>query len=101
MKPSEVLSAAKGLIDAPEKWIKGRYHRRGSECDGYCLVGAVECAPLPAWAPTDQALFYIGTTVGVGPKTGLTGWNDAPERTWEEVMAAFDRAIAMAQEAGE
>ena len=38
---------------------------------------------------------------GIGP-TGfgisVIGWNDAPERTKEEVFAAFDKAIALAEQ---
>ncbi|MCA9340279.1 MAG: hypothetical protein KDA17_05175 [Candidatus Saccharibacteria bacterium] len=102
MKPSEVLLAAKGLIDAPEKWGKGSYHTV-DDGDKYCSIGAIAmayggsaCQPkllglIPAYGYLSRAI--EGNNVQL--------WNDADDRSWEEVMAAFDKAIALAQENGE
>jgi hypothetical protein len=38
---------------------------------------------------------YVRRVVGVN----VVEWNDAPGRTKEEVLAAFDKAIALAQKA--
>lgn len=35
---------------------------------------------------------------GISLLSGLGDWNDAPERTKEEVLAAFDKAIALAEQ---
>lgn len=88
---ADVLRAAKALIDMEEKWIKG-IMRDG---DARCAVGAILLA-----APTMGG--YVATAkmfaLAAGAEPGrIAFWNDAPERTHAEVMAAFDRAIQLAE----
>ncbi len=51
MKPSEVLRAARKLIETPDKWTKGEYARdaegkvcprRGKEACQWCASGALQ-----------------------------------------------------------
>ena len=62
-----------------------------------CLMGAIIHAgqPTPAdpegnrrWAAVEPVCKVIGHRF-------IGQWNDAPGRTFEEVLAAFDRAITM------
>lgn len=53
-----------------------------------CLTG--ESSESPLWG---KVLHTLSTTLGRG---GLAEWNDAPERTKEEVLSLFDRAIEKA-----
>ena len=84
---ADQLRVARALIDTPEKWIKGSF------CDmhgRHCAVGAL--GHTDADALSYQALNDV---VGGHP---ITSWNDNRQRTHEDVMDAFDRAIALAEE---
>lgn len=94
---AEVLRAARALIDTPDKWCQGQFHKDGA----YCASGAIGVAAgvdievgcwfcHPAW----QAL---ADTVNAAQSGGIGSWNDRPERTHADVLAAFDRAIATAE----
>lgn len=101
MTPSEILKAARQKITPPEAWTKRAAARdhlgatvfaddKTAVC--WCSIGAV-------WATAylcDEAASYLDEVAG----GAITLFNDAPERTHAEVLAAFDRAIALA-EAGE
>lgn len=87
MLTSEILTAARALIDTPEKWCNtsptGRLGEK--QCAGRAIetVAALQ-GPLPA---VNAFIRAIGTQ-------NIGKWNDAPERTHAEVMAAFDKATA-------
>lgn len=40
---------------------------------------------------------FIKDVNGIPHSTGLSAWNDAPERTLEDVLSAYDKAIAAAE----
>jgi hypothetical protein len=84
------LRAAKALINTPDKWCKGRSRDdRGRRCLMAAILDAGGSDAPRADGP--RALRDV-----IGPS--ITTWNDAPERAHGEVMAAFDRAIALAEE---
>lgn len=104
MTPKEILIAAQAKIEAPERWVKGKF---ASLADGrkcypdneravcFCAEGAV-FASGARWAAKAKALRFL-RDVAVGDEfTSIPDWNDAPDRTHAEVLAAFDRAIAAA-----
>ncbi len=76
-----------GLLDRPEKWTQGWSARQadGTECnstmDGavcWCLYGAIkECY-------CDVALIVARVEETLGDF--VTAWNDAPQRTYEDVI---------------
>lgn len=87
----EVLVAAKGWL------IKGGWQQLkwGSHTDGpFCALGAIgKVARGEVAQPAKRA---VADEVGIprdAPAAELMGWNDAPGRTFEEVIDAFDRAI--------
>ena len=91
MKASEVLMKAKALIGTPDRWLKGALNNgRG----GFCALGAMIGA-TGTWSPGDAGPYF--RLAATGSEDGsIARWNNAPERTHAEVMAAFDRAIALA-----
>lgn len=59
----------------------------------FCILGAC------GWASGDSDL-YFDMREPLQKATGceaLSRWNDAPERTQAEVLAAFDKAIQLAE----
>ena len=94
------LKAAKALIDTPEKWTKGRLRLRdkyGKVC-AMCSIGAIYTAAEELLGPRhDAARDAFRAATGCLPFDSVPEWNDAPERTHAEVMAAFDKAIASAE----
>ena len=113
MKSSEILITARALINTPERWVKGR--KPGCWCAGDAIIVATYYArenhnkPGRAFQPRldidtggqriedacNAALKALKCAIGNGHE--IVSWNDAPERTHAEVMAAFDRAIAAEQ----
>jgi hypothetical protein len=100
--PSErdILVAARALIEQPKAWTQGEYARdkkgnrvpltsRQATC--WCAMGATgraQAGNIPAGVRARDRL-----RAAIGDRS-IPGWNDAPERTHAEVLAAFDRAIS-------
>lgn len=105
-KTSDILRAAKRLIDTPDKWCQGTIAkgksgrpvlRDGGYATSYCMVGAVGKAARAA--KFDRPILPDVFT-GLGEyHPGI--WNDRGGRTHAEVMQAFDRAIALAESLGD
>lgn len=110
MKPSEVLRAARAKIDTPEKWMRGAYARVGEHAirsaftippnaDSYCSIGACfsACNSAGDFRNAHRAINQLSLVIG----RPIDSWNDAPERTHAEVLAAFDAAIVRAEAEGQ
>ena len=109
-KVQKRLKKARKLVE--KGWAQGYY--RAYDYDGekmcYCLTGAILAAGmknpedlevgLPEGSTCEEAVLAVaGAAVPDVPSTdGVWGvmaiWNDAPDRTHEEVLLAFDDAIA-------
>lgn len=78
-------------------WCQGSYAKGDAVCmegavgrrNGYCLSSVIKHAIDRLRA---NAISSMKRSFEL--PTELTTWNDAPGRTKEEVLAAFDRAIA-------
>ena len=83
-----VLIEARKLIEKPENWGQGRrgLNRPAHTC---CASEAIESIAEPS-AVRNAAYVQLSSAVG---GQSIVPWNDAPERTHPEVLAAFDRAI--------
>lgn len=104
LKPSEVLAKAADLIEPKGAWLQrqcvGAKRKRPCGYDDascFCLFGSVvtvchraNILYAPAWRMVE---------IAVGPSPIV--WNDAPERTQAEVVAALRGASALAAEAGQ
>lgn len=97
----DVLHRARELIAEPEHWTQGApaRDRRGDSCDvfnkhavSWCVVGVICRAGLTE-ARNDALEAFARVIFG-----GIVPWNEDPERTHAEVLAAFDRAIAAAEQ---
>jgi len=95
MSTVDILIAARKKIEREEDWGKGVRHDRRS-MDSCCVAEAIEeSAPMQSRKAAYEALRRAG---GISNDWGaLIEWNDAPERTHAEVLAAFDLAIALAR----
>ena len=101
MKPSEVLRAARKLIERPERLCKGEYsvdingaplpYERRSESVAFCSAGAVIAAGGDGFDSRESALVHLRKVMG----DNIPKFSDA--HTHPEVLAAFDRAIALAE----
>lgn len=79
-----------------ESWCQGTW-RGWSVSGGHCAVFAI--SRQNAGETTPVALAALARAVyGSNDPQGIVPWNDAPGRTKEEVLAAYDRAIAAAME---
>lgn len=79
----QILTEARELVS--KGWVQGEYERDGC----YCLVGAINevRGDSHGYAEAIGTMFKL-----IG--NSLSDWNDMPERTQAEVVAAFDKAIA-------
>lgn len=98
MNAAEILRAARAKIDAPEKWTKGESARdasgRGVFSNSpaavcFCSIGAI--GNIIDSTPMD----IFRKAIGCGC---ISDWNDHKDRTHADVLAAFDKAIALAVE---
>jgi hypothetical protein len=107
MKPSEVLRAARKLIERPESWTQGTWARsaNGSElprekrdrAKSYCQMGATftACSNLGVGGKVAERCLLL--LRDAEQTENLAEWNDAFERKHGEVLEAFDRAIEIAE----
>lgn len=91
MTESDVLEKAADLIER-DGWCQGGDGRDGKcRCMMVAIADASDSAPPPRlslWQRTRDAIWgYLGVTSGAK-------WNDAPERTAAEVIAALRSAAA-------
>lgn len=113
-KPSEVLSAAADLIEPEGAWTQGEFGRRADgsytmlpslrEAVCFCAEGAIgraagirDIAELGA----SEALIFMERFVSPGTPWAVSGWNDAPDRTQAEVVAALRAAAELAKAEGQ
>lgn len=102
MTTAEVLRGARALLSSPERWTQGQAtETRDGVVVARCLVEAMNEAGRYARMSIqrDAAKALYGVANGVAAPDGgfLSVWNDAPGRTYEEVIAVLDRAIEVAE----
>ena len=104
---SDWLRAAKDLISKPEAWTQ---HTNARDAQGkkiasrnpaavcFCGFGALIRVEPEKTVRRDQTYFYLNRMVP--GCLDYVEWQDAPERTHDEVMNVFSRAIAQAEAEG-
>lgn len=95
MKLSEILRAGKANIEA-RGWCQGDQMAIFGPDGGPCCV-ATAMPKGDAFANSLLAVDLFKEANGISPMVGIGTWNDAPERTKEEVLAAYDKAITAAE----
>jgi hypothetical protein len=104
MTPSEHLEKAKALLSDPTKWAKGQYakDKDGHVVSVFAPQAVSWCADGALWFFFDQGPSFASTyldRVIPPPFVGVPAYNDALT-SHSDLLAWFDRAIALAQEHG-
>lgn len=89
----DILKAARAKIARPEQWGQGLPSERpGRICAFEAIVAKFDSATntldVKSYLRAQRALCDV-----IGTESAAL-WNDAPERTHGQVLAAFDKAIA-------
>jgi hypothetical protein len=98
------LRAVRAFLSWPEKWTKEAFARdssgeltcmMGRDATQWCLDGAVNrvCRIRVCRSSFARATTLRHALRHYVEGRGLTNWNDAPERTFEDVIALLDKAI--------
>lgn len=89
MTPAEVLAGARDLITRDGWWQFG-----DGQSVGHCTVTAIgRAADLGSLNP---AIRLVAEVIGGDGFDAITRWNDAPERTYEDVILALKQAEELA-----
>lgn len=88
MKTSEILKKARAHL-VKYGWRQGDYGVEGGPC---CAVGA-----LSGGAPYNSEAHRLLMQAIKYENDSLSTWNDAPGRTKRQVLAAFTKAIRLAE----
>lgn len=97
---SEVLIRAKDEL-LTRGWCQGTYR---NDAAAVCALGAIIAASCDAPSVDFGTGFVIRAeaalhrAIGLSPLRGVMQWNDEPTRTPEQVLDAFDAAIAIVQQ---
>lgn len=106
LKPSEILAKAADLIEPEGAWTQGALARTANDN----VIGPL-CDPAVCWCANGSLLRsgasdfvfqtaeyrFMQAATGVG-EGFISDWNDAPDRTQAEVVAALRRAADLARE---
>lgn len=102
MKPVTILKRARKLIESPARWIKGACARSENGCivstastlaHSFCAYGAL-AAVAKIRGDFEPAEKYLQRATRA---RHLMVWNDQSKRTHAQVLAAYDKAIALAE----
>jgi hypothetical protein len=98
MKLSEILRAGKQRIETLG-WCQGDEDAfADGNAKGCCAATALPMGSTQiSFGLAMTALDFLKQANGIDANTPLARWNDAPERTIEDVYAAYDKAIAAAE----
>ena len=106
MKSSKLLTKARALIADPKHWTQNcsarnqqgvAVYSRDDEAFSYCMMAATHKVATGPGKIVESQL-YLRKAIN---SSSLSAFNDAPERTHAQVLAAFDKAIVLATEAGD
>jgi hypothetical protein len=78
-----------------ENWVKMAEGGQGHDMSKKCASLAIGEQPV-SQAPIQRAKAILCDVIGIDVM-GIYSWNDTPERTWPEVKAAYEKAIAAAR----
>jgi hypothetical protein len=98
------------MLFDPKKWAMPEVPVRESETvetlkaaramigvDGACIIEALAMVTVFQSTEYESARKYMRRAIALSECESLPEWHDAPGRTRAQVIAAFDRAIALAR----
>lgn len=91
----ELLHAGKANIET-KGWCQGNEEAVFGKSGRCCAATAIPYVGRDA----ERAVNLLKRANSLNPNVGIAEWNDAPGRTVEEVLAAYDKAIALAEREG-
>lgn len=91
--PKDVLIAARKLIEKPENWCQRQFQ---NHLGARCAMGAICGAIADDYYENEEIAAKAAAILGDVVDTAVISFNDAPGRTHEEVLRAFDKAIEAA-----
>jgi hypothetical protein len=99
LTPLDVLTAARAKL--LEGWCQGTAFRdaSGKECGEleakcWCSLAACNVVCGGDYEPADAAMLILSRIV---PGSAISIWQDAPDRTLDDVLTLFDQGIAHAR----
>lgn len=96
MDVKQTYTKARDLIQAGWRQGSYSYHAESGSC--YCAAGAIrEAAGIGVAEKASDLFAPLAATIGGSTdehEGGVINWNDDRDRTRDEVIAAFDKAIA-------
>lgn len=103
MTAADVLRRARAVL-VERGWYQGAYSPEDSD-QSTCPVCAYGAINVATSGKPDDSVDAVGfaaeealrAVVRDIARQGVVPWNDTPGRTLDEVLAAFDRAIAIAE----
>jgi hypothetical protein len=94
----EILERARELVSTPEKWRQLGAGEHCGESGSTCAANAIFLASGEIDHNDTEGLFCRANGLDhAQPLHSIWEWNDAPERTHAEVLAAFAAAIELAK----
>lgn len=90
----QVLEEARDILNGAD-WYHGNNPSDGCKC-AYTAIAQAEDNVCSASLRTARFFAEANDIADDGYLNGVPNWNDAPGRTKEEVLEAFDKAIAAA-----
>lgn len=95
------LRRARALIESgwtQKEYARGKSGRGVNELGNapvcFCALGAIRRVTRREWDNTEEAKALRAAILG----RDIIDWNDAPRRTQADVLAAFDKAIELAEQ---
>jgi hypothetical protein len=95
---ADKLREARALIEGG--WCQNYFRKDGGLRKCFCTDGAI-IEVIDSETPNqyrDACITFEAANGLQHDHTSIWQWNDAPERTQADVLAAFDKAIALAEE---
>jgi hypothetical protein len=95
---ADVLRRAKALIAEPCRWKQyGGQVEMPKDRDAFCMMSALLHVTGYTAQMFEHARDLLAQAIGIHHVVPYE-WQDAPERTHAEVLAAFDAAISLAEQ---
>ncbi len=80
------------LVDGRQRLDQGWCQHRARQRDSACMIGALVISDYEEFVAAERLLLDAIVALGY-PQSSIAQFNDAPERTKQQVLQVYDRAI--------